>query len=45
MGFIINSNDKYGAIPEELNRLPNWICWNAVWDESRGTINKLPVNP
>lgn len=38
MGFIKNSNDKYGAIPEELKRLPNWICWNAVYDEDRGKI-------
>jgi putative DNA primase/helicase len=45
MGFIKNSNDKYGAIPEELKRLPNWICWNAVYDEDRGKIKKLPVNP
>ena len=45
MGFIINSNDKYSAIPEELKRLPNWICWNAVYDEDRGKIKKLPVNP
>ena len=44
MGFIINSND-YSAIPEELKRLPNWICWNAVYDEDRGKIKKLPVNP
>ena len=39
------SNNKYSAIPEELKRLPNWICWNAVYDEDRGKIKKLPVNP
>lgn len=44
MGFKI-SNNKYSAIPEELKRLPNWICWNAVYDEDRGKIKKLPVNP
>lgn len=45
MGFKNTSVDKYSAIPEELKRLPNWICWNAVYDEDRGKIKKLPVNP
>ena len=44
MGFINKSENKYNAIPEEMKRLPNWICWNAVYDESRGKIKKLPIN-
>lgn len=35
----------YEAIPQELKSLPNWICWNAVPDELRGKIKKMPINP
>ena len=36
----------YENIPSELKRLRNWVCWNAVTDDSRpGKIKKLPVNP
>ena len=46
MGFIVNQNDKYTAIPEELKKLPNWICWKAVPDEkSHSGISKKPINP
>lgn len=46
MGFKNqHSTKKYSAIPEELKQLPNWICWSAVYDETRGKIKKLPVNP
>lgn len=35
----------YEAIPQELKVLPNWICWKAVMDETRGKLKKVPVNP
>lgn len=35
----------YEAIPQELKILPNWICWQAVPDELRGKIKKVPINP
>lgn len=35
----------YDIIPQELKTLPNWICWQAVPDEARGKIKKMPINP
>lgn len=35
----------YDIIPQELKTLPNWICWQAVPDEVRGKIKKMPINP
>lgn len=34
----------YEQIPQELKALPNWICWDAVPDEKRGKIKKVPIN-
>lgn len=34
----------YEQIPQELKTLPNWICWDAVPDEKRGKIKKVPIN-
>lgn len=34
----------YEQIPQELKALPNWICWDAVPDEKRGKIKKMPIN-
>lgn len=34
----------YEQIPKELKALPNWICWDAVPDEKRGKIKKVPIN-
>lgn len=35
----------YEKIPQELKLLPNWICWKAEYDETKGKIKKVPVNP
>ena len=35
----------YEAIPSELKTLPNWICWKAEFNEKKGKIDKIPVNP
>lgn len=35
----------YELIPDELKKLPNWVCWDAVPDEARGKIKKMPINP
>ncbi|MCL2461383.1 MAG: phage/plasmid primase, P4 family [Defluviitaleaceae bacterium] len=36
----------YEQIPEEIKKLPQWVCWQAVPDDTRpGKIKKLPVNP
>lgn len=35
----------YDKIPQELRLLPNWICWKAEPDETRGKIKKIPINP
>lgn len=41
MGF-----NNYSAIPAELKKLPNWVCWRAEPDErSHSGISKKPVNP
>ena len=34
----------YEQIPQEIKALPNWICWDAVPDEKRGKIKKVPIN-
>ncbi len=40
----ISSN--YNAIPNELKRLKNWVCWQATPDErSHSGISKKPINP
>lgn len=37
---------NYNAIPGELKKLPNWVCWIAEPDErSHSGISKKPVNP
>ena len=37
-------NDK--AIPQELKKLRNWVCWKAIPDErSHSGIKKIPINP
>ena len=38
------ANTNYEKIPQELKALPNWICWDAVPDEKRGKIKKVPIN-
>lgn len=36
----------YEKIPEELKKLPCWICWKAVPDpKSHSGIRKVPINP
>lgn len=36
----------YEKIPEELKRLPCWICWRAVPDpKSHSGIKKIPIAP
>lgn len=35
----------YEYIPNELKKLSNWVCWQAVPDEAGGKIKKLPINP
>ena len=46
MGSKQNLDEKYKAIPEEMKKLPNWICWQAVPDEkAHSGISKKPVNP
>lgn len=34
----------YEKIPEELKRLPNWVCWRGERSEE-GKLRKIPVNP
>jgi putative DNA primase/helicase len=35
----------YEAIPNELKKLPQWVCWLAEPDESRpGKVRKIPIN-
>ena len=37
---------NYDAIPDELKKLPNWICWQAVPDpKSHSGISKKPIDP
>ena len=47
MGFKnTTTNNKYIAVPEELRKLKNWVCWKAVPDErSHSGISKKPINP
>ena len=41
MGF-----HNYNAIPAELKKLKNWVCWIAQPDErSHSGISKKPINP
>jgi len=36
---------KYEHIPQELRKLRNWCCWQAVPDSGRpGKIKKIPIN-
>lgn len=36
----------YQAIPQELRRLPNWVCWQAAQDErSHSGVSKRPIDP
>lgn len=36
----------YELIPEELKKLPNWCCWEAIPDPSAHSgISKIPINP
>lgn len=30
----------YEYIPDELKKLSNWVCWQAVPDEAGGKIKK-----
>lgn len=40
------NNNTYQAIPQELRRLPNWVCWQAVQDErSHSGVSKRPIDP
>jgi len=44
MGFT-NLN-KYNAIPEELKKYKNWVCWKSYPDpKSHSGISKKPINP
>mgnify|MGYP003168681231 CR=1 FL=1 len=42
--FMLGVGYMYEQIPQELKALPNWICWDAVPDEKRGKIKKVPIN-
>ncbi len=34
----------YELIPAELKQLKQWVCWQAVPDESRpGKMKKMPI--
>jgi putative DNA primase/helicase len=36
----------YEQVPEELKKLPQWVCWKSVPDDSQpGKIKKVPINP
>jgi len=36
----------YELIPEELKKMPHWVCWRAVPDpKSHSGISKQPINP
>ncbi len=36
----------YEHVPEELKKLPQWVCWQSVPDDSRpGKMKKVPINP
>lgn len=38
----------YELIPDELKKIPHWICWKAVPDpsgQSHSGIKKIPINP
>lgn len=36
---------NYEYIPQELRSVPNWVCWQAIPDQSRtGKIKKVPIN-
>lgn len=34
----------YEAIPDELKELPQWCCFELIWDEKRGKYTKIPMN-
>ena len=34
----------YERIPNELKKLPHWVCWRAEQGEN-GKIRKIPINP
>lgn len=34
----------YEHIPEELKKLPHWVCWKAEQGEN-GKLRKVPINP
>lgn len=34
----------YESIPEELKRLPQWVCWKGETGEN-GKLRKTPINP
>ena len=45
MGFKNNVKDRYQAIPEELKRHNNWVCYKAVPDErSHSGVSKKPID-
>ncbi len=36
----------YERVPDELKKLPQWVCWQAIPDDSRpGKTRKVPINP
>lgn len=36
----------YENIPDELKKLPQWVCWQMLPDDSRpGKTRKVPINP
>ena len=36
-------NINFNAIPEEMKKLPNWVCWR--WQQRNGKKTKMPYNP
>lgn len=32
-------------VPEELKKVPAWVCWRAIYSEKKDKYDKIPVNP
>lgn len=32
-------------IPDELAAVAQWVAWQPVWQEERGKVDKIPLNP
>lgn len=40
----MSSPSKYKNIPDELKKIPNWICWQGFEDRP-GHLSKRPIDP